>query len=55
VLARVRVGDLAGRGEPWEGTVWLRRHLDGFALTGMPLRADDPSAPAPTLHEEIAP
>jgi hypothetical protein len=54
ILASVRVHD--GHRDGWEGTVWLRRHLDGFALAGVPLGPADrtpPTAAGPS--EEVAP
>jgi hypothetical protein len=52
-IAHVRVhpspdAELDGA-SPWEAAIWLRRHLDGFALTGVPWS----SAAAPDRsHEE---
>jgi hypothetical protein len=48
VVAHVRTEDPSGA--PWEGAVWLRRHLHGFALAGAPL---PPAAPPP--HDPAPP
>jgi hypothetical protein len=53
VLASVRVDGPHHDG--WEGTVWLRRHLDGFALAGVPLGPADRKRPAAGPAEEDAP
>jgi hypothetical protein len=46
-IARVRGVDAdATAGEETEGAVWLRRHLDGFALAGEPLTLPPASPPA---------
>jgi hypothetical protein len=46
VIAHVRTEDPTGAA--WEGPVWLRRHLEGFALAGLPL-------PSPPPHADAAP
>jgi hypothetical protein len=40
---------------PWEGAVWLRRHLDGFAVAGAPRGTEvtDPSAGSPSTEEPL--
>jgi hypothetical protein len=46
---RVRLPD----GPAWEGSVWLRRHLQGFALAGLPHapQAPDPPDGLPSTEE----
>jgi hypothetical protein len=54
VIAHVRTEDPTGAA--WEGPVWLRRHLEGFALAGLPLLTPpphpDPAPPLPTPHPD---
>jgi hypothetical protein len=58
-IAHVRPNDDTEAADPrWEGSVWLRRHLDGFALSGVPLPADHAEAVGPSAtrdDQETAP
>jgi hypothetical protein len=54
-VAHVRISDTEAGADPrWEGSVWLRRHLDGFALSGVPLAVDhaEPAGPNPTRDDQ---
>jgi hypothetical protein len=57
VIAHVRTEDPTGAA--WEGPVWLRRHLEGFALAGLPLPSPRPhpdaAPPLPTPHPDEGP
>jgi hypothetical protein len=56
VVAHVRTEDPTGAA--WEGSVWLRRHLGGFALAGLPVPSSPPhpdaAPPLPTTRPDEA-